>query len=515
MRSASSPHLKGSNKREVPRWERVDNGGGGGGGGGMTRKEEGIRKVKSMDMDHLATTSPATTSRTHSTTSLHSSAEYKVALALELWKQSEETKFHTHLRQRETEHLQRLALEWQNREAERDLLFKRKSAELQDLERQVQKMVVDLEERERKILRGEEDLVRRREDLEREHERRVEEARDATRRLHEEYKHRMEVEKRRASEALESRSKALAERDDLEVRRKALESEISELRRVLNQDRAPELALRARVDALTAENAVLEKKVEAAVKGKKHYKEQWVKVLKELARVKKTGVVEMEERLAKSLRELEVLRGRYLAKESTGVREDEERRVVEAVRRELEDLRVRGGGGVSKAGVMEDVTNRIKGEGNIGNRNSTSKPSKPFYEPVKDHPIVFTDESRFDLPNRDNDHDQPNLPKQHPQQNHMAPEKTTKTDDLAPLPSDPPSPSVPPHQSLYSKAPTTTKSARPNNLENFDPRVVAEIERMTRERDSLIESGAYTREDGLIKELERRIGEVIRTGRVG
>lgn len=59
--------------------------------------------------------------------------------------------------------------------------------------------------------------------------------------------------------------------------------------------------------------------MEATLKSKQHYKEQWSEALKELARLRERERVNEKTRLQKQARELEHLRLRYLAQEEKGV----------------------------------------------------------------------------------------------------------------------------------------------------------------------------------------------------
>ncbi|KND03935.1 uncharacterized protein SPPG_01385 [Spizellomyces punctatus DAOM BR117] len=53
------------------------------------------------------------------------------------------------------------------------------------------------------------------------------------------------------------------------------------------------------------------------------------------------------------------------------------------------------------------------------------------------------------------------------------------------------------------------KVVEPIDQENYDPQILVEVERLARERDSLVASGVYTREDRLVREIERRIRELL------
>ena len=67
------------------------------------------------------------------------------------------------------------------------------------------------------------------------------------------------------------------------------------------------------------EQAELERKLEIATKSKIHYKQQWGKALRELAKMKQSEQMAAKARLKKQERELEHMRLRYLAAEEKEV----------------------------------------------------------------------------------------------------------------------------------------------------------------------------------------------------
>lgn len=75
----------------------------------------------------------------------------------------------------------------------------------------------------------------------------------------------------------------------------------------------------------------LERKLDAVSKSKVHYKQQWGRALKELARLKQREQDVARAQLKKQQQELEHMRLRYLAAE--------EKDVVQAEKKELEDIK--------------------------------------------------------------------------------------------------------------------------------------------------------------------------------
>ena len=75
----------------------------------------------------------------------------------------------------------------------------------------------------------------------------------------------------------------------------------------------------------------LERKLDAVTKSKIHYKQQWGRALKELARLKQKEQAAAKAQLVKQQQELEHMRLRYLAAE--------EKELVKSEKKELEDIK--------------------------------------------------------------------------------------------------------------------------------------------------------------------------------
>lgn len=77
--------------------------------------------------------------------------------------------------------------------------------------------------------------------------------------------------------------------------------------------------------------AELERKLDGVTKTKIHYKQQWGKALKEVARLKQKEQAAAKAQLRKQQQELEHMRLRYLAAE--------EKEIVKSERKELEEMK--------------------------------------------------------------------------------------------------------------------------------------------------------------------------------
>ncbi|XP_061324654.1 centrosomal protein of 120 kDa isoform X3 [Pezoporus flaviventris] len=214
--------------------------------------------------------------------------EYKAALELEMWKEMQEDIFENQLKKKEMVHMQVLAEEWKKRERERQALVKKKVAEYTGLEEQLQKTLRDLDKRERQLFSAESELQTVKKDLQAEHERKLQELQDSVRRARVECAHQVELERSKIKQ--------------------------------LEEDK---LRLQQQVE--------LERKLESATKSKLHYKQQWTRALKELARLKQREQENAVAYLKKQQQELEHMRLRYLAAE--------EKELGKPDRQELEDIR--------------------------------------------------------------------------------------------------------------------------------------------------------------------------------
>lgn len=327
-------------------------------------------------------------------------AIYLVDQELESFRLQEERKFRERLQKREGELLSQLVTEWKKREKERDFVLKKKLDELNGLESQFQKLILDLENRERKLDQGEEDLIKRRQDLEREFDRRIEEARDATRRLQEEFKHKIEIEKRKTTDVESQKARVVQEREEWETRFRDLDRDFTEYKRGLGA--TSEAQLRAELNVAVQAKAELESRVNTLTQSKKHYKSEWIKAVANLSKLKKDYQAEQESAQNREKREFQRLKAQLLAKEEMGIL-DADRLAIRSLTKDLDILKNRTDNAQSVPHVLGD-----------------------------------------------------NLKK-----------------------------------------------------ENLDPAKMREIDRLTKERDSLLNSGAYSLEDRLIRELNIRITNML------
>eukprot|EP00795_Rhopilema_esculentum_P005989 gene5989-11355_t len=259
--------------------------------------------------------------------------EYKAAIELELWKEQQEDLFRSLLQEKEAKLMQTLAGEWKKREKEREDIFQRKVDEYIKLEEKLKLSISDLERREKQVAANEAEVHRLKSDLLREHEQKLSFLRDASVRMKEDCDHRIELERLKLQEVKEQCQRYKEQLTAAEKRYKDKEHEIMSLKEQFI-DR-PETKLQADLNLMLLEKAELERRVEQATKSKIHYKQQWGKALRELAKIKQNEQMAAKMRLKQQERELEHMRLRYLAAEEKEIIKSEKRDLA-GVKEELQ-----------------------------------------------------------------------------------------------------------------------------------------------------------------------------------
>ncbi|NP_001086896.1 centrosomal protein 120kDa L homeolog [Xenopus laevis] len=262
--------------------------------------------------------------------------EYKAALELEMWKEMQEDLFVNQLKKKELVHMQALAEEWKRRDKEREALVKKKVAEYTILEEQLQKALADLEKRERQLANDEMEMKKLKAQLQLDCERSIQERQDSIRRVREDCMHQIELERSKAKQLEEDKLRLQQQVQEAEHKVKLLEKEFLQYKD--QQSSKPEIRLQSEINLLTLEKVELERKLESTTKSKLHYKQQWGRALKELARLKQREQENAMARLRKQQQELEHMRLRYLAAEEKDVVKTE-RQELEEIRNELNRLR--------------------------------------------------------------------------------------------------------------------------------------------------------------------------------
>ncbi|XP_056393317.1 centrosomal protein of 120 kDa isoform X2 [Hyla sarda] len=263
--------------------------------------------------------------------------EYKAALELEMWKETQEEIFASQLKKKELAHMQVLVEEWKRRDAEREALVKKKVAEYMVLEEQMQKSLADIAKKERQIESDEIELKKAKAELQLQCERSIQERQDSIRRVREDCVHQIELERIKVKQLEEDKLRLQQQLQEAEHKFKLLDKEFQQYKE--QQSSKPEIRLQSEINLLTLEKVELERKLESTTKSKLHYKQQWGRALKELARIKQREQENAMARLKKQQEELEQMRLRYLAAEEKDMVKNE-RLELEEIRNELNRLRL-------------------------------------------------------------------------------------------------------------------------------------------------------------------------------
>ncbi|XP_041362219.1 centrosomal protein of 120 kDa-like [Gigantopelta aegis] len=263
-------------------------------------------------------------------------AEYQTALELEMWKEKQEQVFENQLKEKEMMCLKALGEEWKKRDREREVLVQKKMTEYARLEEKLQRTLLDLEKRERQLAANEQEVMRLRADLLREHDRKLQEMKEASHRMKSDCDHQIDLERMKVKEYEEIIARYKQELLDAEKKYKNLEKEFAIYKE--QQNTKPEVRLQSEINLLTLEKVELERKLDALTKSKVHYKQQWGRALKELARLKQKEQDLAKAHLKRQQQELEHMRLRYLAAEEKDVVNSEKKELQE-IKNELNRLR--------------------------------------------------------------------------------------------------------------------------------------------------------------------------------
>ncbi|KAM6964859.1 centrosomal protein of 120 kDa [Aplochiton taeniatus] len=288
--------------------------------------------------------------------------EYRTALELEMWKEMQEDLFDDQLKKKELSHMQALAEEWRKRDREREGLVKKKEVEYNLLEEQLQKTLADLEKREKQLAHAENETQRLQKELLADHERAQRELQENGRRLRQDCDHQVELQRSTVRLVEEDRTRLQQQLLDAEAKHRQLEKDVQLLRE--QQSIRPEIRLQSEINLLSLEKVELERKLESCTKSKLHYKQQWGRALKELARFKQREQENAMTRLKKQQEELEAMRLRFLAtEEKEAVKSD--RQELDTIRNELnrlkqqEDKRPWGDGGSGGGPLSESADEHL------------------------------------------------------------------------------------------------------------------------------------------------------------
>ena len=162
---------------------------------------------------------------------LHDTIEYEVAIELEIWKQNQMREYKESLHRKEDLMNQKLLSEWKSREEIREKTLQKKLMDFKTLESQLETLGASLERRERSLVDAERLFERRREAMEHECEKTLNDARDTSRRLADDFKHKLLQEEENRTDLQKTLAKNKLEKESLERDYKLLDKEFFDFRK--------------------------------------------------------------------------------------------------------------------------------------------------------------------------------------------------------------------------------------------------------------------------------------------
>ena len=191
------------------------------------------------------------------------------------------------------------------------------------------------EERERKLVTADESLTRRRKEIERQAAARAAEAQTTIRRVQEECEHQIQMEKIRSSELGRLKRETEERLREGQARVKTLEKEFDDYRHKVRA--TLEAKLQAEVVRLQQKLALSEGRQLKLQSAKQHYKDQVIRLARELARVQLSRNAQAAAQLQRHTQEEGLRQLRSLAEQEAAASEDD-RLELQRTRRDLDTL---------------------------------------------------------------------------------------------------------------------------------------------------------------------------------
>ncbi len=262
-------------------------------------------------------------------------AEYEAAWEFEVWRAAEEARFRAELKEKEVTRMAALESEWRRHEKARTEEVASLRAECESLQKKLHATLSSAEERERKLVTAEESLTRRRKEIERQAAARAAEAQTTIRRVQEECEHQIQMEKIRSSELGRLKRETEERLREGQTRIKTLEKEFDDYRHKVRA--TPEAKLQAEVVRLQQKLALSEGRQLKLQSAKQHYKEQVIRLARELARVQLNRNAQAAAQLQRHTQEEGLRQLRSLAEQEAAASEDD-RLELQRTRRDLDSL---------------------------------------------------------------------------------------------------------------------------------------------------------------------------------
>ena len=262
-------------------------------------------------------------------------SEYEAAWEFEVWRAAEEARFRAELKEKEVTRMAALESEWRRHEKARTEEVASLRTECESLQKKLQTALSSAEERERKLVTAEESLVRRRKEVERQAAARAAEAQTTIRRVQEECEHQVQMERIRSTELARLKKEGEERLREAQGRVKAVEKEFDDFRHKVRA--TPEAKLQAEAVSLQQRLALAEGRQLKLQSAKQHYKDQVIRLARELARVQLNRNAQAAAQLQRQTQEEGLRRLRSLAEQEASASQ-EDRRELEQARRDLDML---------------------------------------------------------------------------------------------------------------------------------------------------------------------------------
>ncbi|KAL3686860.1 hypothetical protein R1sor_013169 [Riccia sorocarpa] len=285
---------------------------------------------------------------------LHKHPAFELAWEFEMWRRSEEAKWRQNLQEKELEALSNLESNWLKKENEMVYQIQKIQDDNIGLEQKLRAKLMQLEKREKALVLAEEHFSLRREALERSLLQHNTDAKAAMKRIQADCEHRLELGQQKYV-ALEDQYKALEKRfSSTNASLLKLEKQFSELKAAYRN--TSEACLTAKVVSLQQQCSDLQQKLDSLVLTRSKYKEQLLRMAKELASLQHLKFREEAKRVGDNGEEEDV---RYVAAlvEEHAKRSEEERQELRQLKEQLQSLELTGVAG-------EPMTLSLKQESN-------------------------------------------------------------------------------------------------------------------------------------------------------
>ncbi|BBN08012.1 centrosomal protein CEP120 [Marchantia polymorpha subsp. ruderalis] len=264
---------------------------------------------------------------------------YELAWEFEMWRRTEEAKWRQDLQEKEAKALSTLERNWLKKENEMVYQIQKIQEENIGLEQKLRVKSMQLEKREKALVMAEEHFSLRREALERNLAQHNTDAQVAVKRIQAECEHRLELGQLKYA-ALEDQYKALDKRfASTNSSLVTLERQFSELKAAYRN--TSEACLSAKVVSLQQQCFDLQQKLEALMVTRSKYKEQVLRMAKELASLQHLRLREEAKRSEDQIHSEDVRCMAAMA-EAHAKRAQEERLEIRQLKEQLESLELRG-----------------------------------------------------------------------------------------------------------------------------------------------------------------------------